>query len=168
MNGILGNPQPIKRNTVFRSKRRRLCLTPPGPRRRGPRHFPDEKRLVLLGSSREEHPLVVMFVDRGETIRIISARQGTPRRDADLPRRHPERHGLLPQRRRPAGQRDDDRPDAFRRQGDGAGGDYPWDGEHRSDFCVDPVGAGGRTSAQSRAVHVKPAANLPGDAHVQQ
>ena len=37
------------------------------------------------------------------------ARQGAPRPDAVLPRRHPERHGLLHERRRPARRRDDHR-----------------------------------------------------------
>ena len=40
--------------------------------------------------------------------------QGPPRPDADLPRRHPERHGLLPERRRPARRRDHHRPDQVR------------------------------------------------------
>lgn len=44
-----------------------------------PRHSSGEERFVLLGSSREERLLAVMFVDRGETIRIISARRATRR-----------------------------------------------------------------------------------------
>lgn len=38
-----------------------------------PRHSSEEERFVLLGLSREERLLAVMFVDRGEAIRIISA-----------------------------------------------------------------------------------------------
>ena len=48
-----------------------------------PRHSSEEARLVLLGSSREERLLAVMFVDRGETIRIISARRATRRERRD-------------------------------------------------------------------------------------
>jgi uncharacterized DUF497 family protein len=42
-----------------------------------PRHSSEEERFVLLGLSGEERLLVVMFVDRGELIRIISARRAT-------------------------------------------------------------------------------------------
>jgi uncharacterized DUF497 family protein len=48
-----------------------------------PRHSSEEERLVLLGSSREERLLAVMFVDYGETIRIISARPATRRERRD-------------------------------------------------------------------------------------
>jgi len=48
-----------------------------------PRHSSEEERLVLLGSSREERLLAVMFVDRRETIRIISARRATRRERRD-------------------------------------------------------------------------------------
>jgi len=40
-----------------------------------PRHSADEERLVLLGLSSSQRLLAVMFTDRGETIRIFSARQ---------------------------------------------------------------------------------------------
>jgi uncharacterized DUF497 family protein len=42
-----------------------------------PRHSTIEERLVLLGLSQSKHLLAVMYVDRGETIRIISARRAT-------------------------------------------------------------------------------------------
>jgi uncharacterized DUF497 family protein len=42
-----------------------------------PRHSEDEERLVLLGQSRRHRLLVVMFAERGEVIRLISARQAT-------------------------------------------------------------------------------------------
>ena len=48
-----------------------------------PRHSADEERLVLLGISRDRHLLTVMFVDRGEAIRIISARPATRRERKD-------------------------------------------------------------------------------------
>ena len=48
-----------------------------------PRHSSEEERCALLGSSREERLLAVMFVDRGETIRIISARRATRRERRD-------------------------------------------------------------------------------------
>ena len=44
------------------------------------------------------------------------AGEGPPRPDAVVPRRHPERHGLLPERRRPPRLRDDHRPDPVRRR----------------------------------------------------
>lgn len=48
-----------------------------------PRHSSEEERLVLLGLSQDHHLLAVMYVERGEAIRIISARRATPseRRD---------------------------------------------------------------------------------------
>jgi uncharacterized protein len=48
-----------------------------------PRHSKAEERFVLLGVSGDEHLLAVMFVDRGEAIRIISARRATPRERRD-------------------------------------------------------------------------------------
>ena len=44
-----------------------------------PRHSVEEERLVLLGRSQTKHLLAVMYVDRGEVIRIISARRATRR-----------------------------------------------------------------------------------------
>jgi uncharacterized DUF497 family protein len=44
-----------------------------------PRHSVEEERLVLLGRSQTKHLLAVMYVDRGEAIRIISARRATRR-----------------------------------------------------------------------------------------
>jgi uncharacterized DUF497 family protein len=48
-----------------------------------PRHSLEEHRFVLLGLSREQHLLTVMFVDRGEAIRILSARRATRRERRD-------------------------------------------------------------------------------------
>ena len=42
-----------------------------------PRHSTGEERLVLLGLSQNKHLLAVMYVDRGEAIRIVSARRAT-------------------------------------------------------------------------------------------
>jgi hypothetical protein len=44
-----------------------------------PRHSVDEERFVLLGLSQQQRLLAVMFAERGEAIRIISARRATPR-----------------------------------------------------------------------------------------
>lgn len=44
-----------------------------------PRHSAGEERLVLLGLSRRRRLLVVMFTERGEVIRLISARKATHR-----------------------------------------------------------------------------------------
>ena len=51
-----------------------------------PRHSADEERVVLLGRSDRRRLLVVMFTERGEAIRLISARRATPRER----RRHEE------------------------------------------------------------------------------
>ena len=42
-----------------------------------PRHSDAEKRWVLLGISRRNRLLAVMYTERAETVRIISARQAT-------------------------------------------------------------------------------------------
>ncbi|SPF36360.1 conserved hypothetical protein [Candidatus Sulfopaludibacter sp. SbA4] len=39
-----------------------------------PRHSHDEERIVLIGLSQEQRLLAVMFSERPEAIRIISAR----------------------------------------------------------------------------------------------
>lgn len=44
-----------------------------------PRHSGDEERSVLLGQSDRRRLLVVMFTERGEAIRLISARKATRR-----------------------------------------------------------------------------------------
>lgn len=44
-----------------------------------PRHSADEDRYVLMGLSHQRRLLAVMFTERGEQIRIISARQVTRR-----------------------------------------------------------------------------------------
>ncbi len=51
-----------------------------------PRHSIDEDRFVLLGQSVECRMLVVLFTDRGEAIRLISAREATPRERRDYER----------------------------------------------------------------------------------
>ena len=48
-----------------------------------PRHSVDEERFVLLGLSQQQHLLAVMFVEREEAIRIISARRAIPRERRD-------------------------------------------------------------------------------------
>lgn len=42
-----------------------------------PRHSVDEERFVLLGFSRERRFVAVMFAERSEAIRLISARRAT-------------------------------------------------------------------------------------------
>jgi len=44
-----------------------------------PRHSEQEERYVLLGLSRQQRLLAMMFTDRAEQIRIISARQASRR-----------------------------------------------------------------------------------------
>jgi len=44
-----------------------------------PRHSLGEQRFVLLGRSERQRFLTIMFTDRGEAIRLISARKATRR-----------------------------------------------------------------------------------------
>jgi uncharacterized DUF497 family protein len=48
-----------------------------------PRHSADEERCVILGFSKPRRLLAVMFVDRSEAVRILSARRATPRERKD-------------------------------------------------------------------------------------
>jgi hypothetical protein len=48
-----------------------------------PRHSEHEERYVLLGRSHQQRLLAVMFTERAEQIRIISARQATRRERRD-------------------------------------------------------------------------------------
>jgi uncharacterized protein len=48
-----------------------------------PRHSEAEERLVLLGQSTWRRLLVVMFTERGDAIRLISARMATRRERRD-------------------------------------------------------------------------------------
>ena len=48
-----------------------------------PRHSQGEQRFALLGHSGAGRLLTVMFTERGEVIRIISARHATPRERKD-------------------------------------------------------------------------------------
>ena len=50
-----------------------------------PRHSALEERFVLLGISRDRRLLAVMYVERADTVRIISARRATrpERRDCE-------------------------------------------------------------------------------------
>src|ERR1051326_2590610 len=51
--------------------------------RRGPAPLFGRERFVLLGFSRDKRLLAVMFADRGDSIRIISARLATRRERRD-------------------------------------------------------------------------------------
>ena len=44
---------------------------------RDPRHSLGEQRFVLLGHSERQRLLTIMFTDRGEAIRLVSARKAT-------------------------------------------------------------------------------------------
>jgi uncharacterized protein len=48
-----------------------------------PRHSVEEERCALLGVSRRQRLLAVMFAERGEAIRLISARLATRRERRD-------------------------------------------------------------------------------------
>jgi uncharacterized protein len=55
-----------------------LSLTIPDPL-----HSEDEDRLVIIGRSEEQRILVVVHIERGDCIRLISARKATPRERKD-------------------------------------------------------------------------------------
>ena len=57
-----------------------------------PRHSAEERRFALLGLSRTGRYLVVMFTERGELVRLISARRATgrERREYEKGRRQEE------------------------------------------------------------------------------
>lgn len=61
--------------TVFRD--------PSGRMVQDPRHSVGEERLTLLGRSERGRLLAVMFTERGERIRLISARKATRRERND-------------------------------------------------------------------------------------
>jgi len=48
-----------------------------------PEHSWEEERLLLVGQSFQHRLLVVAFTERGDSIRIISARVATPRETRD-------------------------------------------------------------------------------------
>jgi uncharacterized DUF497 family protein len=48
-----------------------------------PRHSVDEERFVLLGFSRRQRLLAIMFAERAQAIRVISARRATSRERRD-------------------------------------------------------------------------------------
>jgi uncharacterized DUF497 family protein len=50
---------------------------------RDERHSIDEQRFVLVGESMRRRLLVVMFTERGDAIRIVSARKATSRARGD-------------------------------------------------------------------------------------
>jgi hypothetical protein len=52
-----------------------------------PRHSADEERFVLLGLSRRRRLLAIMFAERGQGIRLISARRATRRERRDYEER---------------------------------------------------------------------------------
>jgi hypothetical protein len=49
----------------------------------GPNHAATEERYILIGMSELRRLLFVSFVERGDTVRIISARELTRRERAD-------------------------------------------------------------------------------------
>jgi uncharacterized DUF497 family protein len=55
-----------------------------------PRHSVDEERCVILGVSVPRRLLAVMFVERGESVRIISARRATPLERKGYEEKRPE------------------------------------------------------------------------------
>src|SRR5207249_8975229 len=48
-----------------------------------PRHSLGERRFVLMGRSDQQHLLAVMFTERREVVRLISARRATRRERRD-------------------------------------------------------------------------------------
>ncbi len=44
-----------------------------------PRHSVEEKRFIIIGETKRQKLLMVAYTERGDRIRIISARKATPR-----------------------------------------------------------------------------------------
>ncbi len=78
LSGTQTKRRSMLRSTVFLSKKPRPCLMirylRPFP---DPKHFVGESRYIIIGISRFGQLLVVAHTDRGEKIRIISARKAT-------------------------------------------------------------------------------------------
>ena len=55
-----------------------------------PRHSLEEQRLILLGHSEQQRLLAVMSTDRGDAIRVISARKVTRRERREYEEGHQE------------------------------------------------------------------------------
>lgn len=53
-------------------------------------HSVDEDRFVLIGRSEAGRILTVIFVERGDRLRLISAREATPRERRERERRNKE------------------------------------------------------------------------------
>lgn len=53
-----------------------------------PRHSGEEERFALLGRSHRGRLLVVIHTERGESVRLISAREATRRERSDYERGH--------------------------------------------------------------------------------
>ncbi len=81
-----------------------------------------ERRQDRLRPHHHVRPLSLQLLQR---LARRQAEQGPSRVDADVSGRHPERPGLLPQRRRPAGLRDDDGADPLRHHRAGRGLAHP-------------------------------------------
>jgi hypothetical protein len=56
-----------------------------------PRHSVEESRFVLMGVSRGQKLLAVMFTERGESVRLISARPATRRERREYEEHKPQK-----------------------------------------------------------------------------
>jgi len=83
MGSAKGRVQFGEARSFLRGGRYGLLAIPAGASWRTRATLSEEERFVLLGFSRDKRLLAVMFVDRGESIRIISARVATRRERRD-------------------------------------------------------------------------------------
>jgi uncharacterized DUF497 family protein len=75
--------QNVKKHRVSFEEASRVFADPLSRTIFDPLHSDDEDRFIILGQSQKQRLLVVVFTDRGERIRIISARVATRRERND-------------------------------------------------------------------------------------
>jgi uncharacterized DUF497 family protein len=84
LNGIPRRRDEISRGTKFHLTRQVLRFRDPLSRTiDDPLHSQEEERKVLIGNSQQVRLLVVVHTERGDRIRIISARLATKRERLD-------------------------------------------------------------------------------------
>ncbi|MBI3935234.1 MAG: BrnT family toxin [Acidobacteria bacterium] len=69
----------LRKHGISFAEARTVFADPLGRITDDPRHSDSEDRFVLLGLSEQQRLLAVMFTDRGDVIRIITARRATRR-----------------------------------------------------------------------------------------
>ena len=77
LNGIRKKQQAISKSTVYHLMKLTVFWDEDALIINDPDHSEDEDRFILLGMSENLRILVVIYCERGDTIRLISARTAT-------------------------------------------------------------------------------------------